>query len=271
MTYTDPTDFAVALVEGKRIDVRRMIFAMEDAQLLRDTLDLIEEQDGDEMLRSWLGLRLRVVELMTHAERVQAGAAAPMERRQGRFQPRRPPPAVQTTFLAPPAAPAPEPVDLLDVTGTPDHGALVFLSATDLDDGTLPEPEPVVLVEPAPLVDPRPAIPLRVPVRREPPPFIAACLDTLPGVLWLLRQGRTDGGARVHRRDLAALARDQAHATPARWALARWHRTAWADGSACETMAAALGLRVTWEHGLLTLSDADAATGPPLSAPAGAS
>lgn len=253
----DAAAFAVSLVEGRRIDVRRLIFACDDAGLLRDTLDLLEDQDGDEMLRSWLTLRLRVVEMIRHTDQVAVGAAMPMERHRGRLRPRRVP-AVQTTLALAAVPPAPDPVDPLDVTGTPDAGALVLVDiAPDVDLGTLDHAEPVQVEAPPVLVDPRPAVWVPVPARRDPPPFVTACLDLLPVLFWMLRRwDAAAAGVRLHRRDLARLAQQPEHQTAARWALAHWHRTAWAEGSPFETMAAALGLDVRFEGRTLTLSDA---------------
>ena len=93
-----PCDFAVFCVDGKAFDVRRRISSGGGFVLLRDVLDLIERQDGDERLLDWLRLRLRVLDVLDRAAKVEAGEAEPVVRKGSK---KRPPARVQVSLLAP--------------------------------------------------------------------------------------------------------------------------------------------------------------------------
>lgn len=259
----DPADFALACIEGKPLDVRRIIFDQQDAGLLAGALHLIEEQDGDERLRSWITLRLGVLRAMAHTEQVLAGAATPMQRRKPRVRPVREQ-AQQVSFLAPVAPPVPEvkppavqEADPLDCEGVEETGPLVTVAAEDPD-----VVQPVAQRDPVPaqprpvLIDPRPSIFLGIPDHsRKPLPFLDRCAEVTPGLLWLLRVGRKeDGRVRVRRADLQRMARSPDTRAGARWALGNLHRLAWAEESPLETIAALYGLTAGWDRGDLILS-----------------
>ncbi len=269
MATVDPADFAVFCVDGKPFDVRRRIFEVEDPSLLRDALDMIERQDGDERLLDWLRLRLRVLEMLAHAARVESGEAEPVVRKGSK---KRPPARVQVSLLAPVAAPVPEPVP---VPVEPDP--VVEIQEPEIQ---APAVEPVEEAsEPAqeirpihaplpprapfvPLVDPRPAVLLPIRPRRL-STFEREAPLGLAWVLWFVQRfwNREQGQARLHRRDLSALARGTRPESFERWGLERWHARAWEHGGALETMAAACGLVATYDRHVLTLRLAERSPG----------
>lgn len=260
MATVDPADFAVFCVDGKPFDVRRSIFEVEDPSLLRDALDLIERQDGDERLLDWLRLRLRVLEMLAHVSRVESGEAEPVVRKGSK---KRPPARVQVSLLAPVAAPVPEPVP---VPVEPDP--VVEIQEPEIQAPTV---EPVQEIQPVqiaplapfvPLVDPRPAVLL--PIRpRSLSAFEREAPLGLAWVLWFVQRfwNREQGQARLHRRDLSALARGTRPESFERWGLDRWHARAWEHGGALETMAAACGLVATYDRHVLTLRLAERSPG----------
>lgn len=251
MDFGEASDFALRLVEGAPMDTRRLVFACDDLALLRAAASVIEPHEGPEMLQAWLTLRLTVLEKLHVVEQIRAGALpGPKRRTRTRAQP------AQVSLLAapptPPAPPAP-PVDL-DVDGEADPGALVFSPAVDVDEGEVgppAAPPPVRVVE---RPDPRPTLFLPVPAARQPPPFVALCLqEVLPIVLALLKSCWSDT---TQRATLSRRAVFRDSSAQGRALQARWHRRAWAEGSPLETAVALLGLRVTWTPGEVCLSDA---------------
>lgn len=271
MTTVDPADFAVFCVDGKPFDVRRRIFEVEDPALLRDALDLIERQDGDERLLDWLRLRLRVLEMLAYAARVEAGQAEPVTRKGSK---KRPPPPVQVSLLAPVAAPVPPPVEpkpVLEpapVVEFQEQPVEILAPTVEPVQDVRPVSDPVVqapLATPAPfmpLVDPRPAVLLPIRPRRL-STFEREAPLGLAWVLWFTQRfwDRERGEARLHRRDLSALARGTRSESFERWGLDRWCARAWERGGAMETMAAACGLVATYDRHVLTLKLAGPSTG----------
>lgn len=250
MATVDPADFAVFCVDGKAFDVRRRIFEVEDSSLLRDVLDLIERQDGDERLLDWLRLRLRVLDVLDRAAKVEAGEAEPVVRKGSK---KRPPARVQVSLLAPVAAPALTPVTV-EAEPVAEIQASVVEAMGEVHEPVqeiAPPPSPAPYV---PLVDPRPAVLLPIrPIRMT--AFERETPLGLPWVLWFVRRfwDQDRGQAQLHRRDLSALARGTRPESFERWGLERWCARAWERGSALETMAAACGLVATYDRHVLTL------------------
>lgn len=260
---SDPTDFAVACVEGKPFDVRRMIFAVQQPDVLRGALDVLEAQDGDERLRGWISLRLSVLDVMAFTDRVEAGEVEPANRRKVRPKST----AVQTTLL-PMARTQPPVVEIPlidegqigptgDVSGVVDGSVLgvVPLDASDPDVVVLPGARPVL---PPVVQDPRPALFVPVPKARKPSPLERLYAAEFQWVLWYVRTfwDKDRGEARVHRRDMSALASASPSNVLARWGLDHWHRRAWAWDSPLETIAASLELEATFVDRVLVIRDA---------------
>lgn len=284
---SDPTDFAVACVEGKPFDVRRMIFAVQHPDVLRGALEALEASDGDERLMGWISLRLSVLDVMSFTDKVEAGEAAPASRRRSRPKST----AVQTTLL-PMASPQPsrvsplvEPVavPVVDLVEQPPE-ILVPLDIPLDDEGeTGPtgdvsgvvgltvgpilahatDPDVVAPVKadtlPVDVQDPRPALFVPVPKARKPNPLERLYAAELQWVIWYVRTfwDRERGEARVHRSAISALASAQPDNVLAQWGLDRWHRQAWAWGAPLETIAAVLGLEATFSGRVLVIRDAE--------------
>lgn len=279
---SDPTDFAVACVEGKPFDVRRMIFAVQHPDVLRGALEALEASDGDERLIGWISLRLSVLDVMSFTDKVEAGEAAPASRRRTRPKST----AVQTTLL-PMASPQPvrvEPVQVpvvepvvpvevlvpLDIplddegeTGpTGDVSGVVGLAtAAILAHATDPDVVAPVKADaqPVDVQDPRPALFVPVPKARKASPLERLYAAEFQWVIWYVRTfwDRERGEARVHRSTISALASAQPQNVLAQWGLDRWHRQAWAWGSPLETIAAVLGLEATFSDRVLVIRDAE--------------
>lgn len=270
MSQVDPADFAVLCVEGKPFDVRRLIFDVTDPDLLRGALSVMESYDGDERLQDWIRMRLKVLDVLSFVEKVEAKEADPVSRRGSR---KRPAPTQARLMLTPaqPALFAPAPVlvevqDLVEVANPVQPEAMApVVEPVDLT----PTPAPVVEVAAPvapwmPLVDPRPAIPLRVrPVRMS--AFEKECNIALPWVLWFIQRfwDQTTGEARLHRRDITVMARGKGPGTFERWGLDHWHRRAWEYSGALETMAAACGLTATYRNHVLVITPDQSRSGDP--------
>lgn len=260
MSQVDPADFAVLCVEGKPFDVRRRIFDVTDPDLLRGALSVMESYDGDERLQDWMRMRLKVLDVLSFVEKVEAKEADPVSRRGSR---KRPAPTqarlmltpVQPTLFAP--APVldevPAPVEV--VAPVQPEAVAPVVQPVDLTPATAPVVEVAAPVAPwVPLVDPRPAIPLKVrPVRMS--TFEKECNIALPWVLWFIQRfwDQSAGEARLHRRDITVLARGKGPGTFERWGLDHWHGRAWEYGGALETMAAACNLSATYRNHVLTI------------------
>ena len=236
-------DLAMRLTTEHPETVRRMVFQIEDLELLRAVSTLVDDADGDERLRGWLFMRTKVLEILQYADAVSAGASERIDRRTGRPRQRRPE-GVQGVLLPPRPAPVVAPEPVAEVRPEP-----------------VVEPAPVEPVRPVipivpwtPLVDPRPALVVPLP-RRDPPPFVYACLDLLPDVMWLLRTFWRAGESSVtiHQRALRASPDPEAR----RWARA-WHATAWSPFAPPATALALLGVEARFSGRTLTLTDLDA-------------
>lgn len=264
----DSATFAVACVQGEAREVRSLIFGCTDRQMIQDTLDLVDENDGAEWLRSVLMLRLKVLDMLLTTDRVAAGEQAPVVRRPARKvttaktakttrtakAPRSTqPPAIlsdrspvtgsQLSFagLVAPVRDGVAP-DPLDSESARTGGEVSLVVATDADEGIAGEPSR--RIEPPPAhPDPRPALVLPMPApARTVPPFYSACAEALPWLLWAISEFWEGESAVVPYRAL----RGRRDSPVGRWALSRWYARAWEDGSAPETAGAAIGLRVDW-------------------------
>lgn len=247
----DPAEFAVFCVTAHHVDVRRAIFDCHDLDLLRSASSLIEEQDGDERLVSWLRLRRDVLQMTQKADRVAAGLEAPHSRRKV-------PKATQPRLFA---TPSPATPTAEEYEGQTEGCPLELVDPTDPDLGTCGMP---TSAPPAPdrpqLVDPRPPVllPMRQPTRL--PALYQEAAAALPWVLWFLRAAWSEaaGCATMDRRTLQRV-QDRA---PRRWGLDRWHQTAWAWGTPAETICAALGLEARFDRQTLTVRVREVSTAP---------
>lgn len=265
----DSATFAVACVQGEAREVRALIFNCTDRQVIQDTLDLVDENDGAEWLQSILMLRLKVLDMLLTTDRVASGEQAPMVRRPARkvtattaktsrtakatrstqppaILPDRSPVSGSQLSFAGLVAPVREGVvpDPLDVTSecVRTGGEVSLVAATDADEGIAGEPSRRTAPPPA-YPDLRPALVLPMPApARSVPPFYSACAEALPWLLWAISEHWEGDGAVITYRAL----RGRRDSPVGRWALSRWYGRAWEAGSAPETAAAAIGLRVQW-------------------------
>lgn len=253
MNSDDVVEFATTCVDSKPFDVRRLIFAVQRPDVLRGALELLEDWDGDERLRDWVNLRLKVLEVMNFTDRVSSGETEAISKRKKR----RATTSEQLRLLPDlePEAAEPEPLLLPEPVEQVKQA-----EETPAPANPTAQPAPQEIPQRAPLTDPRPVLVFRPPRKLTPRPmstFMAACSIALTWTLWLLSKhwNAATSEVRITRSQMRTLAAGPPLNVAAKWGLDHFHASAWSLGSPLETVMAVLELEGRIENRTLTIRE----------------